>query len=84
MEVPACLHNVAIECSKTGDGPLQAIVAQNPQLKDRPSAPNGSSLCAGAIAFRRARDKGEALGPRGAKQLIQKLGLYVGLPCGHS
>jgi hypothetical protein len=83
MPVPACLHDAALECAKTGGGPLNAIVALNPELKDCPSAPRGCSLCAGAIAFRRARDRGEDLGPNGANQLFQNLNLWNGVPCQH-
>jgi hypothetical protein len=83
MDVPPCLHESALECQRTGGGPLNAIVAQHPDLKDCPSAPNGCSLCRGAVAFRRARDRNDNLGSTGANQLFQNLSLYTKGPCPH-
>jgi hypothetical protein len=83
MDVPGCLHEAALECSRTGGGPLVTIASQNPQLMDCPSAPHGCPLCAGALAFRRARDKGDNLGPEGANQLYQNLAHWTRHACPH-
>jgi hypothetical protein len=77
--VPKCLHQAALDFSRGEEGPFEAIVLQNPELRNCPSAPNRCALCARAIALVRARKKG---GPA-IDQQFADLGRYATAQCHH-